>query len=330
MAVIGGSITAGAVASKPELTYGGLLAEWWRKTFPQAKIEFVNAGIGATGSDYGTLRAQRDLLSKNPDFVVVEYGVNDGDEQRFAETYEGLLRQILKRPNQPAVVMEFMTNNAGGNAQAWQSPLGRHYDLPMVSYRDALWPEIAAGRMKWTDVSGDEIHPNDRGHAYVAQFVEGVLQAALDKLPADENLAKIKPVPEPLFTDMFEKVGLFEAGALTPVKNEGWTYDKANNCWKADQPGSVIEFEVSGRAVFAMTFTIKGPMGKANIQLDDLPPLKVDGWFSATWGGYQPTWLLPKVWKLGKHKVRVELLEEKDAESTGHEFRILGLGAAGL
>ena len=330
VSVIGGSITAGAVASKWELNYGSLLAEWWRKTFPQAKIELVNAGIGATGSDYGTLRAQRDLLAKNPDFVVVEYGVNDGDTQQCAETYEGLLRQILKRPNHPAVVMEFMMNNAGGNAQAWQSKLGKQYDLPMVSYRDALWPEIQAGRMKWEDVSGDVIHPNDRGHAFVAQIVERVLQAALDKLPADEDLPEIKPVPEPLLTDMFENVDLFEADALTPVKNEGWTFDKDNHCWKSDTPGSVIEFEVAGRAIFAMTFTIKGPMGKANIQVDDLPPLKVDGWFDQTWGGYRPTWLLTKDLKLAKHRVRVTLLDEKDEGSTGHEFRIMGLGVGGL
>jgi lysophospholipase L1-like esterase len=330
VSVIGGSITAGAMASKPELNYGGVLAAWWQKTFPQAQIHLVNAGIGATGSDYGTLRAQRDLLSKNPDFVVVEYGVNDGNTEQAAETYEGLLRQILKRPNHPAVVMMFMMNNIGANAQEWQSAVGRHYDLPMISYRDALWPEIEAGRLTWKDISPDEVHPNDRGHAYVAQFVERVLQAELDKLPADENLPKIKPVQEPLLTDMFEKVDLFEADALKPVKNDGWTYDKANNCWKADKPGSVVEFVVTGRAIFAMTFTVKGPMGMANIQVDDLPPLKVNGWFSATWGGYRPTWLLPKVWKLGKHKVRVELLDEKDPGSTGHEFRIMGIGVAGL
>jgi hypothetical protein len=32
----------------------------------------------------------------------------------------------------------------------------------------------------------------------------------------------------------------------------------------------------------------------------------------------------------GKHRVKVELLAEKNAESTGTQFRILGLGAAGL
>jgi hypothetical protein len=31
-----------------------------------------------------------------------------------------------------------------------------------------------------------------------------------------------------------------------------------------------------------------------------------------------------------KHKVRIELLPEKNPQSTGHEFRVLGLGVAGV
>ena len=62
--------------------------------FPKATVKFVNAGIGATGSNYGALRAERDLLSHQPDFVVVEYAVNDGNAAAFAATLEGLLRRF--------------------------------------------------------------------------------------------------------------------------------------------------------------------------------------------------------------------------------------------
>ena len=166
VAVIGGSITAGAKASRPEKNYGGVLAQWWRQTFPKAKIELVNAGIGATGSNYGALRAQRDLLARRPDFVVIEYAVNDGNSQASAESLEGLVRQVLKQPNQPAVVLLFMMNHSGNNAQEWHGKIGEHYGLPMLSFRDALWPEIQAGRLKWDEVEADMVHPNDRGHEY--------------------------------------------------------------------------------------------------------------------------------------------------------------------
>ena len=59
VAVIGGSITQGAKASSAEHRYGELVAQSWREKFPAALIKFVNAGIGATGSDYGAMRFAR-------------------------------------------------------------------------------------------------------------------------------------------------------------------------------------------------------------------------------------------------------------------------------
>ena len=75
--VIGGSITAGAFATTPQNSYAGRLLAWWQNRFPRCNISMINAGVGGTGSMYGALRAGRDLLSSLPDFVVVEFAVND-------------------------------------------------------------------------------------------------------------------------------------------------------------------------------------------------------------------------------------------------------------
>lgn len=148
LGVLGGSITQGASATTEENRYGNRVATWWRNTFPQTRIEFVNAGIGATGSDIGAHRVREHLLAKHPDFVVVEYAVNDSNVPAAAETLEGVVRQLLGAPNHPAVMLLFMMHQGGGNAQDQHGLVGRHYQLPMVSYRDALWPEIQAGRLK--------------------------------------------------------------------------------------------------------------------------------------------------------------------------------------
>jgi len=325
--VIGGSITAGAAASKPDLRYGNRVAAWWREKCPKATIKFVNAGIGATGSDYGALRVQRDLLKEHPDFVVVEYAVNDPQELRCAETLEGVVRQILNSPSQPAAMLLFTMHQNGSNAQEWHSKVGKHYGLPMVSFRDALWPEIQAGRLKWGDVEADIVHPNDRGHGYAAQFITHLLETALTSFPENVALPPMKPVPLPLFTDLFENTTLLEAGALRPIMNNGWTFDAANRCWKSDKPGSVIEFEIAGNAVLTMHRVIRGPMGRARVTVDGGAPKELEGWFSQTWGGYRKTREIARDLPAGKHLVRFELLAEKSAESTGHEFWIYGLGA---
>jgi lysophospholipase L1-like esterase len=327
--VIGGSITQGAGASKEEFRYGNRVAAWWRTTFPRSKIEFVNAGIGATGSNYGALRAQRDLLSKEPDFVIVEYGVNDGNARPFAETLEGLVRQVLHHRKRPAVVLLFMMTRAGANAQEWHGKVGRHYGLPMLSLRDALWPEIEAKRIRWEDVEADEVHPNDRGHGYAADYVTAFLAGLLEDLPEDAKLAPPGPVPTPLFSDLFERVALTEAADLKPVRSTGWTLDAAAGAWKSDAPGSVIEFDIDGQVILLMQYRIRKAMGKARAQVDGGEGAVLDGWMEPTWGGYRETVELARDLKPGRHRVRVEVLPEKNARSGGHEFRILGLGAAG-
>ena len=72
------------------------------------------------------------------------------------------------------------------------------------------------------------------------------------------------------------------------------------------------------------------PMGQASVQVDDRSPVLREGWFEQTWGGYRQTSLLARDLSPGKHKVRIELLPKKNPQSTGHEFRVLGLGAAGV
>ncbi len=329
VAVIGGSITAGAKATTPEKRYGNLIADWWQRKFPNAKVQFVNAGIGATGSNFGALRARRDLLSRQPDFVVVEYAVNDANDQASAEALEGLLRQILSQPNRPAVMMLFTMNKAGGNAQEWHGRVAAHYGVPMVSFRDALWPEIQGERLKWEDVEADEVHPNDRGHAYCAAFVTAVLDRLLDAAPQSAP-PEVKPLPKPLLSDLFEHTALFEAEALQPVSNKEWVYDPKLKAWKSDKPGSVIEFDVTGRLLFTMHYVVKGPMGKVRISVDGGTAKELNGWFDQTWGGYRQTNEIARLPEAGKHRLRFELLDDKSPGSTGTEFRLLGIGAAGV
>lgn len=333
LGVIGGSITQGAAASAVELRYGERLARWCREQLGIAEVMFQNAGIGATGSNYGALRAARDLLAAAPDIVVVEYGVNDANDLASAETVEGLVRQILRQPNQPAVILLYTMHQNGQNAQEQQSRVGAHYGLPQVSFRDALWPEIEAGRLAWEDVEADLVHPNDRGHELMARFVGAAIERVWRDLPADAALPAIPPLPAPLISDLYEHVRLLEAADLKPVRNEGWRLDPAHGwdaAWVADQLGSVIEFEVSGRAVCFMEWHVRGPMGQARIQVDDRPAQVVDAWFDQTWGGWRRTWEMARDLPPGPHRVRVELLESKHAESDGHTFRICGLGAAGV
>ena len=73
----GGSITQGCLAAEHERAYSYRVFQWWKDTFPQAEISYVNGGIGGTTSYFGVSRIWQDLLMYQPDVVVVDFSVND-------------------------------------------------------------------------------------------------------------------------------------------------------------------------------------------------------------------------------------------------------------
>jgi lysophospholipase L1-like esterase len=329
--VIGGSITQGAKASTADQRWGEQVGAWWRTRFPQSEVSFVNAGIGATGSNLGAHRVQQHLLVAEPDFVVAEYAVNDPDEPLTDDAIEGLVRQILKSPRRPGMMLLFTMSRGGNNRQARHIPVGKHYGLPMVSFRDAMWPEIEAGKLAWEDIIADEVHPNDPGHRLCAEFVVAVLDNLLANLPEDPALPPIPAIPAPLHTDLFEFATMYNAANLEPVANRGWMQQEKGPfgpVWVADEPGSVLEYRLSGEQFILVFHRIRKDMGRIRVTLDDQPPQVFDAWFAATWGGYSATGPLARV-PNGEHRVRIELLDEKAAESGGTHFEIRAILAAG-
>jgi lysophospholipase L1-like esterase len=95
---LGGSITQGSLSSVPETCYAYLVYEWWKKKFPETEIHFINAGIGGTTSQFGVSRVEDHLLKASPDFILIEFAVNDENTEFFKETYEGLVRRTLPIP----------------------------------------------------------------------------------------------------------------------------------------------------------------------------------------------------------------------------------------
>jgi lysophospholipase L1-like esterase len=252
LGVIGGSITQGAFASSAQNSYPGRLLTWWREKFPRSDIRMINAGIGGTGSMYGALRAGKDLLSSRPDFVVIEFAVNDNWTD--GEAFEGLVRQVLAQPNLPAVLLLFMMWENGGNDQAMQAEVGAHYKLPMVSFRDALWPEMKAGRLNWSDYIVDTVHPTDAGHAAAARFITTLCDRASQAGHAG-TFAASESLPPPLFSDAFQHVRWREAAALDPVKSKNWHLDFGDDglrAWSSAKSSGAIAFDWSGTGLVAV------------------------------------------------------------------------------
>jgi lysophospholipase L1-like esterase len=324
--VIGGSITVGAFASKPENSYAGRLLAWWQEKFPQCEFRLVNAGAGGTGSMYGALRADKDLLFAKPDLVVVEFAVND--YWTDGEAYEGLVRQILAQPNSPALLLLFMMWERGGNDQEMQAKIGAYYGLPMVSFRDALWPEISAGRIRWPDYIVDTVHPNDAGHKLAARLLTTMCGAGLSA--AATNTTRAGSLPPPLHTDSFQFVSWQGAADLSPTENRGWDLrsgEKGIPVWDGAEAGGPISFEWFGSGLVAVFAQAPGNLRRVRFRIDG-------GAFRTLDESMQPqreTNLLVQGLNPGRHIVEVGCLDrvvENDDKTRG--VQLVGLGSAGV
>lgn len=246
---IGGSVTEGAGATGTEKSYAGRVAQWWRDAFPNATIRTVNAGIGSSGSLIGVHRVQEDLLTHQPDFVVVDFAVNDRAEEDplETETYESLIRRLLNSPSAPGVLLLFMVTSDGSSAQEAQARIGNHYDLPMISYHDAIWPEVENGKYTWSYLSGDTVHPTDDGHAIVASLLENYLLQVYKKL--DSIGAVSTALPAPLTASRFEHAAILDSADLTPASRGSFsvmpTAYRSWKGWSVSTNGAPIVFELS-------------------------------------------------------------------------------------
>lgn len=325
VAAIGGSITAGGQNTKdPKRRYVEQLGTWFEATFPGLKVRVVNAGIGATNSGYGALRVQRDVIEKQPDLVVVEYAVNDSTGKgKLDESYEGVLRQLLADAPNRALIQLFFMHKDNTSAQPEQEILGRHYGLPMISFRDAVWPDLQTGKLKWETIYDDVVHPNDAGHDIASDLLRDFLNDSLAKLPkTDGELAPVAAVPAPMISDMFERCEMFRAADLKPLSSEGWEFVNSK-VWECGSAGGRLEYEVSG-TILMLGRTIPAAAGKSvEIIVDGEPPHPV-----LTDGHNLP---VVKDLKPGKHRVAVVVhpFGEAGKENTD-KVQIWWGGAAGL
>jgi len=273
VAAIGGSITAGGKNTKdPERRYVRQVAAWFEKTFPGLKVRFVNAGIGATNSGYGALRVQRDVIAHQPDLVIVEYAVNDFTGAQMEDCYEGVLRQLLSSSTNRAVIELFFMHKDGNNAQAGQTTLGKHYGLPMISFRDAVWPELQAGTIKWETIYDDVVHPNNEGHDIASELLRSSLNAALAKLPVkDSDLPAIAPVPAPLNSNTYERCVLLRGADFKPVSSNGWSFVRSS-VWECGSTGGRFEYDVSGTVLLLGRNIPASAKGRVELVIDGSAP----------------------------------------------------------
>ena len=119
-------------------------ADYFKKRFPNAKIVPIHAAIGGTGSFLGSFRIDRDVLSKSPDLVFVEFAVNDFGlkPEQIRNTMEGVVRKIRKANPKTDICLVYTftektlkTIQSGKmyTSEAVMEDVADHYAIPSIN-----------------------------------------------------------------------------------------------------------------------------------------------------------------------------------------------------
>ncbi len=314
---VGGSITQGSLATAEDKCYAYHVYSWWKQTFPQAEFEYINAGIGGTTSQFGVARVQEDLLEKEPDFVIVEFSVNDKSTEHFLETYEGLVRKILKWKTNPAVLLvHSVYYDSGANAQLMHAKIGRYYDLPCVSMQSSVFAKVVDGSIPKDEITPDSLHPNDVGHHLEAEIITSFLELVLGDLQTKETTYVVKEAP--LTENEYENSVRFRSENANPVLDgfcvdetpqEGIT-DRFKGGWTADAAGAGITFTVKGSCIgIQYRRTIDHPAQIAEVILDGKRAGLLDANFDETWGDNLELDTIAEHIENTSHEVTIRLIE---------------------
>ena len=304
----GDSISDGSGASG-NASFRKLVMQWFTDNAKSA-TEFQNASIGATDSYLGVHRVDRDVLSKDPDVIFIEF-INDSDDDFYKASMESLIRKCLSAPNNPAVILIEMVLKDGGNCQASHAAAAKAYGVPVLSYRDAVMPEVEAGNFSFDEISDDGTHPNNVGHAWVADIVTHFL-AEVNAAPEAETVKPFDPATPSIAGDKYANAGIYDKDSanLTATPDENFSLEttpkKFKKGWATDTGGTITfeaEFQNFGLLYYKTT---DGKTGIVKVEIDGVTMRKsVNGYFKDGWGDYPDSVELYTSNEVKKHTVKI-------------------------
>lgn len=184
MVWIGGSITVGGGRPQGHIT---AVEAWLRQAYPGIKLTIHNAGIDGTGSDYGAMRFDRDVLAHEPDAVLIEFAVNDGDRDRSAHMERMVRKAWTRRPATDLLIyytvaqthLPYLASGHLPPSASAHERVAARYGIPTIALGVEVQQRIAAGTLAWPQFSGDSCHPTAAGSAIFTEVFQRCLPGIL-------------------------------------------------------------------------------------------------------------------------------------------------------
>lgn len=340
VAFLGGSIT--------EMNgWRNMVEQQLQQRFPYTQFEWVEAGIGSTGTTPGSFRLQHDILSKGKiDLLFVEAAVND-DTNGFSALeqvrgMEGEVRHALEsNPKMDIVMLHFIYDPFIPLIARRQMPdvilnherVANHYLIPSVNLCQEIGERMQDGEFTWDDFGGT--HPKPFGHKFYAAAI-GHLFDEMWKGVSPEGPIVAHEIPvKPLDTYSYYNGDFI---ALEKARlNKGWKLvgnwhpdnkaEKRNGfvdvpMLEATRPGDRLTLDFRGKAIGI--FCVSGPSaGILEYSVDGAPFKELDTFTQWSHNLYIPwVYMLETELEDTDHKLVLRISKKKNPASLGTECQI--------
>lgn len=289
----GGSVTYGygSEDSDQKGSWRGRVGEWLTTTFPKAKINNINRAIGDTGTTLGLLRLKKDVLSKKPDLLFIEFSINDyyeGLSYRTSSTqFESIIRTVKEALPECDIVTILVTDrneaplaqttvNASGDPKAGtlhtqanaHEYISRKYNISSIHVGRALVDEIvAAGNGTfstdvWSEYVKDGVHPKNKGYDIYFKVIKEFLSNALLSGEAENCEIVKQQLPEKVNLQLADGAVTFLDDSNKNVsftKNNGTIYtpnaEGLATGWAEGGDKGVVSFKKGSTDTITVKFT---------------------------------------------------------------------------
>jgi hypothetical protein len=231
LAILGGSVTEGAGAGSNDKGYAyqflDALAEEYAAN-GKDQILYVNAGLSGTPSVLGWMRYQQDVvtpLGGDPDLLIIEFAVNDWQEATNGRAYESMVYEALSAKEDAAVICLCSVAKTAWNTQDSYLTIAKHYQIPLVSLKKALFTPKNETRVAATKYFMDDYHPKFYGHELMKDCLMNLFakaDAAESAAPAQipENAVKGRDFTGIVQVDAANKVKGMKTGSFGDVDDK--------------------------------------------------------------------------------------------------------------
>lgn len=168
----GDSLTAGYGAGPGEDYPSGLAKAIGR--------DVINAGVSGDTTDSALARIDADVLQRSPRIVIVGLGGNDFLRGAPITSTEANLRAIVKQIQQSGAMVVIL----GFNFPSLTASYGKMYKRVASDEGCLLIPDLLDGIIGNPSLKSDEIHPNAKGYALMAERVAGPVGKLIRKADA--------------------------------------------------------------------------------------------------------------------------------------------------